>query len=48
MNLECSLNRIDFSFLVNMSDNPNIVTIDDGVTFITTREIKSGEELTTN
>ncbi|OGZ70337.1 MAG: hypothetical protein A2904_00095 [Candidatus Staskawiczbacteria bacterium RIFCSPLOWO2_01_FULL_33_9] len=39
------LNTIDMSFYVNNSKNPNIKTIDNGLTFVTLRKIKKGEEL---
>ena len=40
------LNGIDISFFINNSDNPNMKTIDQGFTFITSRPIKKDEELT--
>lgn len=43
---EYGLNGMDMSAYVNHSDNPNLETIDDGITFITSREVKKGEELT--
>ena len=39
------LNTMDMSFYVNNSKNPNIKTIDGGLTFITLRKIKKGEEI---
>lgn len=39
------LNAIDMSFYVNNSEKPNIKTIDNGLTFVTLRKIKKGEEL---
>jgi len=43
---ECGLNCIDISFFLNTSKKPNIKTIDEGINFISLREIKKGEELT--
>jgi len=43
---DCALNGMDISFFVNNSDSPNLETNDGGFTFITTRKIKKGEELT--
>jgi len=43
---ECALNGMDISFFLNNSKSPNLKTIDGGLTFITLREIKKGEELT--
>lgn len=43
---EFGLNGIDIAFFVNSSSNPNLVTYDESVTFITNRPIKKGEELT--
>ncbi len=40
------MNGMDISFFVNNSSNPNMKTTDDGFTFITTRPVKKGEELT--
>ncbi|PIN90428.1 hypothetical protein COU57_03515 [Candidatus Pacearchaeota archaeon CG10_big_fil_rev_8_21_14_0_10_32_14] len=39
-------NGMDISFFVNNSDDPNMKTIDDGFTFVTSRSIEKGEELT--
>ena len=39
------LNTMDMSFYVNNSKNPNIKTIDGGLTFITLKKIKKGEEI---
>ena len=36
---------IDISFYVNNSKNPNIKTVDNGLTFVTLRRIKKGEEI---
>lgn len=41
-----ALNGIDMSFFVNDSKKPNLVTRDDGLTFIAKRRIRKGEELT--
>ncbi len=43
---EYGLNGIDISFFLNMSDNPNVKTVDDGTNFKTLKKIKKGEELT--
>jgi len=43
---ECALNGMDISFFVNNSESPNLKTIDGGLTFVTLRKIKKGEELT--
>jgi len=43
---ECGLNRMDISFFLNHSLNPNMQTKDLGYNFITSRKIKKGEELT--
>ncbi len=40
------LNAMDISFFLNHSDNPNIVTIDNGATFKSSRSIGVDEELT--
>ena len=40
------IDAIDKSYFINHSDKPNLVTKDHGETFVTTRKIKSGEELT--
>lgn len=37
--------KIDISLFLNHSDTPNIISIEDGNYFETTRDIKSGEEL---
>jgi len=42
----CGLNNINPSFFLNHSATPNMKTNDEGESFITLREIKSGEELT--
>ncbi len=41
---ETGLNKIDVSFFLNHSKNPNVRT-HDGATFFTTRNISNGEEL---
>lgn len=43
---ESGLNGIDISFIMNTSKQPNVKTFDGGINFITTRQIKVGEELT--
>jgi SET domain-containing protein len=43
----CSLNKIDISFYVNHSENPNIAA-KDGEIFFAIRNIKKGEEITAN
>ena len=43
---ECALNGMDLSFFLNNSESPNMKTIDEGFTFIASREIKKSEELT--
>jgi SET domain-containing protein len=43
---EFGLNGMDISFFLNHSTNPNVKTIDDGLNFLTLRDIKKGEELT--
>ena len=43
---EGGLNGIDISFFVNNSDNSNLYTSDEGLSFKTLRHIKKGEELT--
>lgn len=43
---ECALNGMDLSFFLNNSDSPNMKTIDGGFVFVSSREIKKGEELT--
>lgn len=45
---ENGLNGMDISFFLNESKDPNVITLDEGDTFITKREIKKGEELTSN
>lgn len=40
------LNGMDISYFVNHSKTPNMVTHDESETFVTAREIKTGEELT--
>lgn len=45
------LNGINITFFLNHSENPNVSTLDDGnegVSFLTAREIKKGEELTSD
>ncbi len=37
--------KMDLSLFLNHSDEPNIISVDDGDYFETTREIKEGEEL---
>jgi SET domain-containing protein len=37
---------IDLSLCLNHSDNPNLISVDDGAYFIATRDILNGEELT--
>jgi SET domain-containing protein len=37
--------KIDLSLFINHSDQPNIISINDGDYFETTRDIKAGEEL---
>lgn len=39
---------LDMSFYLNHSDTPNLETKDDGETFVATRDIPKGEELTVN
>ena len=43
---EYGLNGMDITFFLNHSKNPNLKTIDDGLTFITLKDIKKDEELT--
>jgi len=43
---ESGLNCMDISFFLNKSKKTNVKTIDNGLTFITLRKIKKGEELT--
>ncbi len=43
---DCGLNGMDISFFLNTSSSPNVKTIDGGTNFVTTKEIKNGEELT--
>lgn len=45
---ECGLNGIDISFFLNMTKNPNVRTTDDGTNFVTIKNIKKGQELTTS
>ncbi len=40
--------RYDIGYFLNHSDNPNITTYDNSRTFITTRLIKEGEEITSD
>ena len=42
---ELGLNTMDMSFYVNNSKKPNMKTIDSGLTFVTLKKIKKGEEL---
>lgn len=42
------IDAIDKSYFLNHSEKANMVTYDEGVTFITARDIKKGEELTAN
>lgn len=42
------LNVFDISFYINHSDKPNMITKDGGETFVTARDIKEGEELTSD
>ena len=42
------LNAINISFFLNHSPTPNIITLDDGNSFITAQMIPAGEELTVN
>ena len=41
-----ALNGLDISFFLNHSRKPNVRTPDGGETFVTTRRVKKGEELT--
>lgn len=43
---ESGLNGMDISFFLNNSKNPNVKAVNDGLNFLTSREIKKGEELT--
>ncbi len=43
-----ALNGMDMSFYINHSKKPNARTIDNGFTFISSRKIKKGEEITTS
>lgn len=43
---EYGLNGIDVSYFVNHSKTPNLITHDESETFVASREIKKGEELT--
>lgn len=43
---ELGLNGMDISFFLNSSKTPNVKIKDDEVNFITTKNIKKGEELT--
>lgn len=45
---EYGLNSIDISFFINNSKTPNVKTTDGGLNFVTLREIKKGEEITTS
>lgn len=40
------IDALDKSFYMNHSDTPNMVTADDGETFVAARDIERGEELT--
>ena len=42
----CGIARIDISFYVNHSKTPNCREEGEGIDFITTKEVKAGEELT--
>jgi SET domain-containing protein len=42
------LNVFDITFYINHSDTPNMVSYDGGENFVAAREIKAGEELTSN
>ncbi|MDP2741835.1 MAG: SET domain-containing protein [bacterium] len=42
---ESGLNSMDISYFLNNSEKPNLKTINDGVSFITLRKVKKGEEL---
>ena len=43
---EEGINGLTMAFYVNHSDNPNLTSPDNGLSFRTNREIKKGEELT--
>ena len=43
-----SLNAVDISYFLNHGDEPNVTPQGDGNTFVTSREIKKGEELVSN
>ncbi|MGB2731705.1 MAG: SET domain-containing protein [Microgenomates group bacterium] len=45
---EYGFNPTDILRFINHSDNHNVETIDEGTTFLTTRDIKKGEELVSN
>ncbi len=42
---DCGFKKIDISLFLNHSDTPNLISIEDGNYFETTRAIKRGEEL---
>lgn len=42
---EQGFKKMDLSLFINHSDEPNIISVNDGAYFETLREIKSGEEL---
>lgn len=42
------VDAIDQSYFLNHSNDPNVMTSDTGETFITSRDIKTGEELTSS
>lgn len=43
---ECGIQKIDISWYLNHSKEPNMTTGDDGANFIASRDIEVGEELT--
>ena len=43
---EYGLNGMDMSAYVNSSESPNLITTDDGITFVTSKYVRRGEELT--
>ncbi|MCL5435845.1 MAG: SET domain-containing protein [Patescibacteria group bacterium] len=42
------LNVFDITFYINHSDTPNMVSLDGGENFVAARDIKAGEELTSD
>ncbi|MDP2933910.1 MAG: SET domain-containing protein [bacterium] len=42
------LNVFDISFYINHSDNPNMISADGGENFVAARNIRAGEELTSD